>query len=73
MASTNKPTLDDDAPTPPAGTPVARIRRLTSSITRMLPPKWRNWRGIWIVVGFCVIFAAALIGFLLLSGNPAEV
>ena len=61
----------DDAPTPLAGTPVARIRRLTTTITRMLPPKWRNWRGIWLVVIFCLVFAAALIAFLLLTAETA--
>ncbi|MBK8208457.1 MAG: hypothetical protein IPK87_16945 [Planctomycetes bacterium] len=73
-----------DAPTPPQGTPSARMRRATSAVTRPInEPKprpsrpvykpQRNWAGAAVVAGFCAVFAVALTLFVVYSGDPADV
>jgi hypothetical protein len=62
--------VGDDAPTPREGTEVPRLRSLTSRFTRAVKKRWLNWRGILLVIGFCVVFGAALVAFLMLSGPP---
>ncbi len=73
-----------DAPTPPQGTPSARMRRATNSVTRLVnqpeprPSRpvykpQRNWAGAVVVAGFCAVFAVALTLFVVYSGDPAHV
>ncbi|MBX3461493.1 MAG: hypothetical protein KF696_16220 [Planctomycetes bacterium] len=73
-----------DAPTPPGGTPSARLRRATSGVTRTVAqerprpsrpvyPRRRNRAAIVIVAVFCLVFAIALTLFIALSGEPEHV
>jgi hypothetical protein len=60
----------DDAPTPVSGTPIARIRRLSRRFSRKVAPAFRNRRSGWIVLGFCVLLAIALVLYVLLADEP---
>jgi hypothetical protein len=73
MQPTTKHLVDDDAPTPVRGTPIARIRRLSQRFSRRVGPLVRNRRAGWVVVFFCVLFAVALALFMMLADDPAEV
>lgn len=73
-----------DAPTPPQGTPSARMRRATSAVTRPIDePKPKpsrpvykaqnRWTGAVLVAAFCLVFTVALTLFMVYSGDPAAV